>query len=109
MFSQVTKNDGFPQYICKNCLTLLENAYQFKTLCEKTDFELKALEKCSETSVKEETIKFLQSEPIISKRIELINVNNLDMDSNELDANDLSELNNDLVDDNDDLNTENLE
>lgn len=100
---QVSKNDGFPQYICKNCLILLENAYKFKTLCEKTDFELKALENNSEKSVKEETIEFINYEPMFSK-IELMDDNNIDMDSNVVRENEFLELGDEL---NDDSNTEN--
>lgn len=47
------KNDGFPQYICKNCTKLLESAYEFKVLCEIADAKFRALA-ANFVSVKEE-------------------------------------------------------
>lgn len=37
----IRNNDGFPQNICDECVLLLDNAYQFKTLCEQSDQILK--------------------------------------------------------------------
>lgn len=36
-------NDNFPKYICIECSTLLENAYQFKILCAQTDDRLEKM------------------------------------------------------------------
>lgn len=37
------EDDGFPQYICSSCLILLENAYQLKLICMKTEEQLKKI------------------------------------------------------------------
>lgn len=55
------KDDGFPQYICSSCLLLLDSAYQFKTLCERTDFELRNTDA---ELIKNETISYAMSEPM---------------------------------------------
>lgn len=39
----IERNDGFPQSICLNCAQLVETVFKFKTLCEKTDNELRSL------------------------------------------------------------------
>lgn len=39
----IEKNDGYPQSICMNCAQLVETVFKFKTLCEKTDHELRSL------------------------------------------------------------------
>lgn len=39
----IEKNDGYPQSICLNCAEMVETVFKFKTLCEKTDIELRSL------------------------------------------------------------------
>lgn len=48
---QIVNDDGFPQYICNSCVQLLNSAYMFKTLCEKSDQELRISE---QNQIKEE-------------------------------------------------------
>lgn len=52
---QIVRDDGLPQYICSTCLQLLNSAFTFKTLCEKSDQELRITE---QNKIKEETNKY---------------------------------------------------
>lgn len=38
--SEANADDGLPQYICMSCSILIENAYQLKILCAKTEAKL---------------------------------------------------------------------
>lgn len=42
--ASVYKDDGYPQYICENCLAQLIVAHQFKEICEMNDAKLRSIE-----------------------------------------------------------------
>lgn len=41
--TEANVDDGLPQYICMSCSILIENAYQLKNLCAKTEAKLREL------------------------------------------------------------------
>lgn len=45
--AEANVDDGLPQYICTSCSILIENAYQLKILCEKTEAKLHELQQPS--------------------------------------------------------------
>lgn len=48
---EAQRDDGMPQLICADCSGLLENAYQFKMLCMKTEEKLRELNVITKSSV----------------------------------------------------------
>lgn len=42
---EILKDDAYPQNICRACVTLAENAFKFKVLCEQSDTKLRSMTK----------------------------------------------------------------
>lgn len=59
---QVLKDDGLPHSICIDCFQQLINAFNFKTLCEKTDEELRNLKVDSPSSTSGSKIEISDDE-----------------------------------------------
>lgn len=78
---QMVKDDGLPQYICSRCIQLLNSAYTFKTLCEKSDQELRITE---QNEIKDEVNEYYGS--VLDDTIEndLSSDNELKMNDNEI-------------------------
>lgn len=48
--TEAIADDGLPQYICMSCSILVENAFQLKVLCAKTEAKLHELQKLNHQS-----------------------------------------------------------
>lgn len=76
--TEANANDGLPQYICMSCSILIENAYQLKILCAKTEAKFHKLQQFSVIQCDFETEQQQSKTPQV--QIDQIN----DSDFNEL-------------------------
>lgn len=57
---QITRNDGFPQYLCGACKKMLKVATKFRELCKKSDEEMRKMQHLMHFPDDEEKAEYLE-------------------------------------------------